>query len=253
MIEWTDRAIVLSARAHGETGVIASLLSAGHGRHAGLVRGGQGRRQAATLQPGALVQAQWRARLEGQLGAFSLEPLAGIAGRILDDRDRLAALAAACALAEATLPDRGPQGEAFDALLALLDALALEPDRLAWAGAYARWEVALLAALGFGLDLSGCALSGAAGPLAYVSPRTGRAATAQAGAPWKDKLLPLPAFLADPARDTATPPPPATSAEVAQALVLTGHFLGHHALPDPAAALPAARDRLVDRFHLSGP
>ncbi|WP_313387934.1 DNA repair protein RecO, partial [Rhodospirillum rubrum] len=156
MIEWSDRGIVLAARPHGEDGVIVSLLSAGHGRHSGIVRGGRGKRLRAALQPGSLVQATWKARLEDHLGSLVVELLAGVAGGLLDDRDRLAALAAACALAETVLPERAPQADVYDATLALLDALAEggEGTPLVWAGAFVRWEIGLLAALGFGLDLS---------------------------------------------------------------------------------------------------
>jgi DNA repair protein RecO (recombination protein O) len=241
VIEWTDRAIVLSARPQGEDAVVASLLTADHGRHGGVVRGGQGRKLRATLEPGTLVQAHWKARLEDHLGTLTLEPLAGVAGLVLSDRDRLAALASSCALAEIVLPDRAPHPEVFDGLLGLLDSLAHGDDRLDWAGALARWELALLAAVGFGLDLSQCAVTGAREGLTHVSPRTGRAVSRGAAGPWLARLLPMPPFLLE------LEGRPQNGVEVVQALALTGHFLEGAPLLPPGKSLPSARIRLVDR------
>ncbi|ABC22649.1 DNA repair protein RecO [Rhodospirillum rubrum F11] len=245
MIEWSDRGIVLAARPHGEDGVIVSLLSAGHGRHSGIVRGGRGKRLRAALQPGSLVQATWKARLEDHLGSLVVELLAGVAGGLLDDRDRLAALAAACALAETVLPERAPQADVYDATLALLDALAEggEGTPLVWAGAFVRWEIGLLAALGFGLDLSCCAVSGECGDLAYVSPRSGRAVGREAGAPWQARLLALPAFLLSPAEV------PANAQAVGDGLRLSGYFLEGHVLAPQGRGLPASRQRFVERLR----
>ncbi|WP_413203509.1 DNA repair protein RecO [Rhodospirillum sp. A1_3_36] len=242
MIEWNDRAIVLSARPQGEDAVVASLLTTDHGRHGGVVRGGQGRRLRATLEPGTLVQAHWKARLEDHLGTLTLEPLAGVAGLVLSDRDRLAALASSCALAEVVLPDRAPHPEVFDGLLLLLDSLAHGDDHLDWAGALARWELALLAAVGFGLDLTQCAVTGVTEGLTHVSPRSGRAVCREAAGPWLSRLLPMPAFLLEPEGR------PQTGEEVTQALALTGHFLEVSPLLPPGKRLPLARRRLVDRL-----
>jgi DNA repair protein RecO (recombination protein O) len=241
VIDWTDRAIVLSTRPHGEDAVVASLLTANHGRHGGLARGGKGRKLRAALEPGTLVEAQWRARLDDHLGQWTLEPLATVAGLVLTDRDRLAALAAVCALADLVLPDRAPHPEVFDDLLSLLDALAHGDDTLDWAGPLARWELDLLATLGFGLDLGTCAVTGATEDLTHVSPRSGRAVSREAAAPWAGKLLPLPPFLLDPEGR------PADGAEVARALALTGYFLEHRPILPPGREMPAARRRLVDR------
>ncbi|MCF8500332.1 MAG: DNA repair protein RecO, partial [Rhodospirillum sp.] len=224
---------------------VASLLTADHGRHGGVVRGGQGRKLRATLEPGTLVQAHWKARLEDHLGALSLETLAGVAGLVLSDRDRLAALASSCALVDVVLPERAPHPEVFDSLLALLDSLAhgesQGEDDLAWAGTLARWELDLLAAVGFGLDLSRCAITGKTEGLSHVSPRTGRAVCREAAEPWLSRLLPLPTFLLQPEGC------PRDGGEVVQALALSGHFLETSPLVPPGKTLPAARRRLVDR------
>jgi len=240
-MDWTDDAIILSARKHGESAAIVHALTAGHGRHAGLVRGGAGRRQRGNLQAGNEVRLTWRGRLEEHLGHFTVEPVAARAARWLDDPGRLGGLTAAAAVVEAALPERENHPEVYDDFRALLDAF---DEGEGWAEAYVRWELALLGDLGFGLDLGHCASTGTTEDLIYVSPRSGRAVSAEAGAPYKDKLLRLPAFLtgADaPARE-----------DLAAGLSLTGHFLEHHVLEPHGGHLPPARLRLVDRLSLSG-
>lgn len=234
-MEWADDGIVVSARAQGESSAVAVLFTRAHGRHAGLVQGGRSARLRAALEPGTLVAARWRARLSEQLGRLTVEPLTGYGVRFLDDPARLAALVAACAVTETALPEREPHPALFDGLLALFGVL----DTPAWAEAYVRWEVGLLAELGFALDLDRCAVTGGNDWLAYVSPRSGRAVSAAAGEPYADRLLRLPAFLAG--QGGAGGP-----AEVAAGLALTGHFLERHALHGP---LPAARLRLAERFR----
>ena len=158
-MEWRDEGVLLSARPHGETSVIAEVFTRGHGRHAGVVRGGASRKAAAHLQPGAQVAVTWRARLEDQLGSFVLEPLRARAG-VLGDAGRLAALTSACALLRLALPERDPHGGLWQATIALFD--ALEVGEGAWAGRYIRWELGLLDDIGFGLDLTRCAVTGGA-------------------------------------------------------------------------------------------
>lgn len=235
-MDWTDEGIVLSARRHGEAAAIASLLTRAHGRHAGLVRGGWGKRGRALLQPGNAVHARWRARLSEHLGAFVVEPGRMAAARLFNDPLRLAALASACALADAALPEREPHPAVYAALVELLASLTQEtPD---WPESYVRWEVRLLADLGFGLDLARCAATGTEADLAFVSPKTGRAVSAGAAGPWRDRLLPLPAFLAGESE--------ATGADtVAQGLTLTAHFLEQHVFAPHGRELPAARRRLA--------
>ena len=146
-MNWDDQGIVLAARPHGEGALVVQLLTQAQGRHAGLVRGGQSARQRGIYQPGNLVAARWTARLAEHLGSYSCELLESYAARVLDDPDRLAALSAAAAVCERALPEREPHPSCFEGLLVLLEALEGEH----WAEVYVRWEMALLAELGFGL------------------------------------------------------------------------------------------------------
>ncbi|HEV8033063.1 MAG TPA: DNA repair protein RecO [Stellaceae bacterium] len=238
-MDWRDTGFVLATRRHGESGLIVELLTIEHGRHAGLVRGGQTPKRRALLQPGNRVAASWRGRLSEHLGSFDCELIDAHAARFLDDPDRLAALSAASALLLAALPEREPHSDVYAAFAGLLDALT--PDSDEWRKAYVHWECGLLAALGFGLDLASCAVSGTTEDLTHVSPRTGRAVSRAAAAPYRDKLLPLPGFLW---RDT-----PASRAEIVAGLVLTEHFLLHHLLLPQGRSLPEARERLTDRMR----
>jgi DNA repair protein RecO (recombination protein O) len=235
-MDWRDTGFVLTARRHGESGLVVELLTEAHGRHSGLVRGGQSPKRRALLQPGNLVAATWRGRLAEHLGAFEIELLRPHAAALIDDPDRLAALSAAAALIALALPEREPHADVFADMGRLIAAL----DSPAWAASYIVWECALLAALGFGLDLSACAATGVNDDLTYVSPRSGRAVSRSAGAPYHDKLLPLPGFLW---RDAA-----AEAADIIAGLALTGHFLHHHLLEPQGRALPEARARLADRL-----
>lgn len=235
-MEWSDTAIVLSARRHGESSAIMSVLSAAHGRHSGLVRGGAGRRAQGVLQPGNRVSLVWRARLAEHLGTFTWEPLEPLGTRWLDDAARLAAIASACALTEMLLPEREPHGGVHDALAAWLTAIG-GPD---WQSLYVRWELGLLADLGFGLDLSRCAVTGRNDQLIYVSPKSGAAVSASAGEPYRDRLLPLPPFLLS--GDDGTP------AEIADGLRLTGYFLERHLLGPQGKRPPPARMRFIARI-----
>ncbi len=236
-MEWTDQGIVLSARRHGESSVILSLLTAGHGRHAGLVRGGSSRRQRGMLEPGNLVTATWRARLEDHLGNFGVELQRNPSAAWLDDPARLSALSAACIIADQTLPEREPCDAIYQGLLRLF--LAMEgPD---WAAAYVEWELALLGELGFGLDLSECAATGQNDALAYVSPRSGRAVSISAGEPYREKLLKLPGFLIGQG--------PAAPADIAAGLALTGFFLDRHLFAPHQKRLPDSRERMAARIR----
>jgi len=243
-MHWTDDAIVLSARKYGEGGAIVHVLTPEHGRHAGLVRGGSGRRQRGNLQAGNQVRVSWRGRLDEHLGSFTVELLAARAAAWLDDAGRLGALTAAAAVVEAALPERESHPEVYTDFCDLMDALDRDP---AWAAAYVRWELALLADLGYGLDLGHCASTGTTEDLIYVSPRSGRAVSAEAGLPYKDKLLILPDFLRLD-HEAAAP----DGAALVAGLKLTGHFLMHHVLEHHGGHLPPARLRLVDRLSLSG-
>ena len=240
-MEWSDSGIVLSARRHGETSSLVMLFTAQHGRHAGLVRGGQGRRARGLYQAGNQVSATWRARLEEHLGNLRCELMHTAAAGLLDDALRLAALSAVCAVVEAALPERYPYPILYEEFLRL--AGKIENDA-AWAESYAHFELTLLAELGFGLDLSACAVSGQTTDLVYVSPRSGRAVSSEAGAEWREKLLPLPAFLL---RSEAGAP---SSEDVRAALNLTGWFLTGHVFAE--ANVPPARERFLERLAQAG-
>ena len=239
-MDWRDEGLLLTARRHGESAAIVEIFTATHGRHAGVVRGGGSRRMAPILQPGTRLSVEWSARLEEHIGSFRIDPIAAPAAAIMADGAALAALASATALVAATLPERDAHPDLYARSLALVAALATTPD---WPARYATWELALLAELGFGLDLAACALTGATDDLAWVSPRSGRAVSRVAGAPWAGRLLALPAFLRGGAPLPASVP---DSGEIAEALALTGHFLDARVAPGlPRGTLPQARARAV--------
>lgn len=237
-MEWRDQGIVLSTRHHGESSVILECFTPGHGRHVGVVRGGASRRMAPLLQPGAQVDLVWQARLEDHVGSFRVEPIRSRAAVAMADRTALAGLNAVVALLRFCLPERAPHLRLYDRTEALLDFLG-QPG---WAQAYLGWEVLLLEDMGFGLDLSTCAVLGAgANDLSFVSPRTGRAVSRRGAGEWADRLLPLPPCLLG--------EPPADAAEMARALAVTGHFLHNHLAPDLGnTPLPEARARLLERL-----
>jgi len=237
-LEWRDHGIVLAARRHGERSFVVDVLTQDHGRHAGLIR--ESGKNAALVQPGTDVQAQWRARLADHMGHWTLESIKVRAAGCLDDPLRLAGLAAATAVTQAFLAERQPHPQIFAALTILLDAISADGF---WPALYVRYELGLLSELGFGLDLSQCALSEVTEDLAYVSPRTGRAVSRDAGAPWADKLLNLPGFLTGRAGFEAD------RGAIFDGLALTGHFLERH-MPDLARArIEEVRGRLTQRLQ----
>ncbi|GAN77587.1 DNA repair protein RecO [Acidisphaera rubrifaciens] len=236
-MDWEAPAIVLDARPYGEGDAVATVFTAEHGAHRGLARGAQSRARAATWQPGNLIQARWVARLADQLGSLSGELVHAAAALAMDDALRLAILSAACAVTAGALPEREAHPRVFDALLHLIAHLPGAEDA---PGAYVRWELLLLADLGYGLDLSRCAVTGAAEGLAFVSPRTGRAVAEAAAGVWRERLLPLPGFL----RGNG---PPSDAAAWRDGLRLTGHFLARDAFGSRHLPLPNARLLLYDR------
>lgn len=246
-MEWQDHGLILAVRPHGESAAIVSLLTTERGRHAGLVRGGQSRSRRGMLQPGNQVLAVWHARLADQLGTFTLEPVADLAAPTFDDTRALSALSSAMALLDAGLPERDPQPGLFAATLGLLHRLGADgaegvvPD---WATAYVAWELNLLSVLGFGVDLRSCAATGTTRDLVYVSPRSGRAVSAEAGAPWAEKMLGLPPFLRPDGVDAPVGPK-----DIASALRLTGFFLERYHLSTRGRGLPDVRLRLVEGFQ----
>ena len=236
-MEWSDDAIVLAVRPHGETSAIVEALTRDHGRHSGLVRGGASRRARSMLQPGNTLHAQWRARLAEYLGNFTLELAVARAGEIIESRAALAGLNAFSSVARAALPEREPHAPVYAAAEILLDAIA-HHDFAHWAPLYVRWESGLLHELGFGLDLARCAATGSTEDLAFVSPKSGRAVSRAAGEPYRARLFPLPQFLlgsqnASPGMD-----------EIEAGLKLTEHFLAERVLTPQGREMPAARHRL---------
>lgn len=236
METWQDEGFILSVRAHGETSAILTCMTPEHGRFAGLVRGGQSKRLAPVLQRGNQVDLRWGARLAENLGRFDVEMLQARAAGQLSDPPRLAALRAFCAVLNQVLPERDPLPAIYHAAVAWLDMLPSSH----WAEGLVSFELGLLQALGFGLDLSCCAATGETENLIYVSPRSGRAVSAEAGEPYKDKLLTLPDFL------KGLPPSPD---QARQGLLLTGHFLEKHLCHANNRPLPDARLRLMDHFN----
>jgi DNA repair protein RecO (recombination protein O) len=232
-MEWRDEGVILSVRRHGETSAIAEILTAAHGRVLGLVRGGRSRVQRPVLQAGNAVQTVWRARLEEQLGTFTLEPLDLRAGAIMEEPFRLAGLATLAGLAQ-LLPEREPHPRVYEALRVVLEAIG---DDQLWPALLVRWELGLLDELGFGLDLSKCAATGARENLAYVSPRSGKAVSAEAGEPFQNRLFRLPAFLW--AGGTAAP------ADVIEGLKLAGFFLERHVFEPRGMRLPEQQDWII--------
>ncbi len=234
-MQWTDEGIVLGSKRHGEANAILELMTRAHGRHLGLVRGGASSRLRPVLQPGNRVSSTWRARLDEHLGHYVVEDLDARAASFLPVPHALYGmthLAALCRL----LPERDPHPQIHAALEEVLDGLL---DRRRAGAGVVRFELLLLAELGFGLDLSTCAASGAEDDLVYVSPKSGRAVSRQAGEPWKDRLLLLPAFLREAVAGDPSPQ------DVADGFVLTGFFLARHVLEPRGLSLADARASFI--------
>ncbi|QFT61619.1 DNA repair protein RecO [Roseivivax sp. THAF30] len=237
-MEWRDTGILLSTRRHGESSAILEVFTAGHGRHAGVVRGGASRKLAPILQPGAELDLAWRARLEDHIGTYTVELNRSRAAIAMADRLTLAGLNALLALLSFTLPEREAQPDIYARTATLLDLLD-RPD--IWPLAYLRWEMALLEDMGFGLDLSRCAAGGNANDLAYVSPKTGRAVSRSGAGDWAPRLLPLPAVMMGSGSGE--------DAEVLAALGTTGHFFEAHLAPSLGdRPVPPARALFLDRL-----
>ncbi len=235
-MEWRDEGMILAVRQHGETSVIVEALTKEHGRHAGVVRGGTSRKMKPVLQRGAQVQIDWNARLETHLGTFRIEPVRSRAAQVMGDRRALEGLNSVCALSSFCLGEREPLRGFYDLTLGLVDRISSEED---WLADYARWEAELLSDLGFGLDLDTCASNGQRHDLIYVSPKSGRAVSKEAGAPWADRLLPLPSFLN---HDTGE----IDVKDVLDALKTTGYFLRSNVAPAIGKDdLPPARERFI--------
>lgn len=243
-MDWRDEGVLLAVRRHGESAAIIEVFTPGRGRHAGVVHGGAGRKLAPVLQPGAQLDVAWRARLEEHLGTYTVEPIRARAGEAMADRAALAGLAAVTALAAFVLPERQAYPRLYAQTVTVLDLICSDAP-LAWAYAYLRWELALLSEMGFGLDLSACAVTGETAGLSFVSPKSGRAVTAAGAGDWAGRLLPLPPCMTGAA--------PGDLAEVLTGLGTTGWFLEHWLRPSLGERpLPAARDRLLDALRRVG-
>ena len=235
-MDWDLPAIVLNTRPYGEGDVIVTLMTGEHGAHRGLVRGGASRSQGGLWQPGNFVQTRWLARMSDQLGGFRGELIHATAASVMDDPMALAMLTAICAQSEDALPEREPHEAVFAGMIALLPRLALGAAMLP---ELIMWETVLLADLGFGLDLTTCAVTGATEGLAFVSPKTGRAVTTEAAGIWSDRLLRLPPFMTG---ETESGPE-----DWRDGLRLTGHFLTRDVFGGRHRPLPMPRQMLYDR------
>lgn len=238
MPEWQGEGIILSARAFSDSASIVHVFSRENGRYAGLVQGGA--KVRAQLQRGNRVDAAWMARLEEQLGRFSLEVADSPASRWLDDPARLLAIHATMSVFQRLLMERDPASHLYDALSVWLELLEGE----VWAEALVKLEMGLLAYAGFGLDLTSCAATGHTEELRYVSPKSGRAVSAEAGAAYADRLLPLPGFLNGQGGSA--------EGDIGAGLRLTGYFLEtrlYHGFNEP---VPDERLRLMDYFGSAG-
>jgi DNA repair protein RecO (recombination protein O) len=241
-MQWTDDGIVLGVKRHGEANAILELMTHGHGRHLGLVRGGFGSRLRPILQPGNSVSAAWRARLDEHLGNYTVEGLRLRAASYFSAPHAIYGVTHLAALMR-LLPERDPHTGLYEALDAILDQL---DDPAPAAPMVVRFELQLLSELGFGLDLERCAATGAAGDLAYVSPKSGRAVSRTAGEPWADKMLRLPAFLRQP---DAIP----SGHDLADGFALTGYFLTRHVLEARGLSLGDERAHFIAALNRALP
>ena len=236
MPEWSDTALILERRPHGESNAVVTVLSQSYGRHAGLVHAAASRSKKGMLELGNLVATDWQARLEGQLGTFRMELERSAPAACLDAPLKLAAIASCCALINAGIPEREPHSNLFDATIALLEIISLSEDDDTWLAYYIRWEAGLLTILGFGLELGRCAVSGTADELIYVSPRSGCAVGRASVGAFADRMLVLPALLGGAV---------VTNTEISSGLSLTGHFLGRRVFQLIHQDLPTPRWRLA--------
>ncbi len=230
-MEWRDEGVVLGARRHGETSAVIEVMTRLHGRHMGLVRGGRSRRMQPLLQPGNHVDLTWWARLDEHLGAFTVEPLGFAAARLIESPVALHGVQLAAAHLR-LLPERDPHRGLYETLRLIIEHA---DDPLAAGELLLRFEVMMLEELGFGLDLRQCAATGATADLVYVSPKSGRAVSREAGAPWADRLLALPAFVNDTAIRAAS------YGDLDRAFAMTGYFLMRHVWEPRAQTPPESR------------
>jgi DNA repair protein RecO (recombination protein O) len=235
-MEWSDEGIVLGVRRHGEANAIVELLTRTHGRHLGLVRGGGGTRLRPTLQPGNTVAATWRARLDEHLGFYAIDGIRLRAATVLASSHAVYGVTHLASLAR-LLPERDPHEDIYEMLEAILE----DFDDVGTAAVQlVRFELAMLAELGFGLDLTSCAATGVTQDLVYVSPKSGNAVSRLAGEPWRDKLLKLPPFLRGDGAGEGW-----SDSDLRDGFDLTGLFLARHVLEPRGQRLSDARDGFI--------
>ncbi len=239
-MNWSDDGIILGGRRFGEGGLILDVLTATRGRRSGLVYGGASRKRRAQYEAGNTIALAWSGRLDDQLGRFDMaESRRERASHLLEDAAALAAISSITAILRASMNEGDAAGSnLFEATVLLLDELT-NPE--VWPALYVRWELGLLSALGFGLDLEECAISGANDGLTHVSPRTGRAVRGSEAEDYVDRLLPLPDFLMRPGA-------PVQPGDIAAGLRLTGHFLENRLFAAVHRGVPPERERLVVRL-----
>lgn len=238
-MQWQDRGIILDKQPFGESSLRVTLLTECHGVRSGLVRVGRKEQAGGTLQPGNLMQAEWKARLAEHLGQMKLELMTSFAAEAMATPVKLAALQSACALAAYLLNAHEPEPRMFRLFIELME--TLRRHELECLERYVRFEMAMLTEGGFGLDLTSCAATGRREELLYVSPKSGRAVSREAGAPYHEKLLALPSFLISNA--------PVTLEAMVEGLTLTGYFLQARLYAPHGKALPAVRLRLAERIR----
>lgn len=236
-MQWVDEALILDIGKYVEHAAIVHVFSREHGRYSGISKAALSSRNRASYQPGNLVQASWKARLAEHMGTVSCELVQSLAAYVMQDALRLSAITSVCALVKLCLPERDPHPALYDTVRMLALQIAHDEDA-DWLAAYARFELQLLQECGVGLDLSECAATGGREDLCYVSPKSGRAVSREAGAPYKERLLPLPSFLM---RSDV----PAGMPDIHASLQLTGHFLAHGWGEAHHQEIPAARGRFV--------
>ncbi len=235
-MEWRDQGILLSVRGHGESSAIIEVFTKTHGRHAGVVRGGQSRKMTPTLQPGAQLDLAWRARLEDHLGIFQVELLHSRNALVMGNRQALSGLNAVTSMVLTFLPEREAYQALYTASEHLLDLL---DDQVVWPLAYLKWELALLDVLGFGLDLTACAVTGQTQDLAYISPKSGRAVSRSGAGEWADRLFPFVPLLSGAEEFVFD--------DLVTAFKITGYFFENHVVKGLGLkTFPAARGRFID-------
>jgi DNA repair protein RecO (recombination protein O) len=239
-MEWHDEGIIVSQRKYGEYDAILEVFTRSHGRHAGIVKGGTGRNHRGNIQVGNEINVTWRGRLETHLGTFSIEIIKPRAVDFLYTPSKLSALSSSCAILCVSMAEHEKHEVLLDGLLAFLDGLYVSDDNiLNWGPLLVQFELGLLSELGFGLNLSNCAATGTKENLVYVSPKSGRAVSSDAGRPYHDKMLTLPNFLIN--KGYAV-----TQQDILDGLILTEYFMDRHMLQPFGKKLPPARRMIMD-------